>query len=157
MLSFADFSLGLDRILKLSQPLKEKLFAKMDKLSIGLVAYENFLEVLRTTTATQIHESVADSFAFEMAAIKRIKDFSTTSKSMSVEQLFKIMDSDFDGYISKEDLRVFLESILEVRELTPVRLDRIYRVLDQNKSGNLVISDLRYLINSDSYGQWVTS
>lgn len=39
MVSYAEFSRGLDEILTLSQPVKEQLFALMDKGSIGLINY----------------------------------------------------------------------------------------------------------------------
>lgn len=45
-LNFAEFSQGIDKIIKFSQPIKEKLFALMDKNNIGLVDYPNFLEVV---------------------------------------------------------------------------------------------------------------
>jgi Ca2+-binding EF-hand superfamily protein len=47
MVSYADFSRGLDEILILSQPVKEQLFSLMDKGSIGLINYHQFLDVLR--------------------------------------------------------------------------------------------------------------
>ena len=47
MVSFAEFQRGLDDILKLSQPVKEQLYALMDKDTIGLISYDQFLEVLR--------------------------------------------------------------------------------------------------------------
>lgn len=50
-LSFSEFSEGIDKIIKLSMPIKEKLFALMDKQQIGLVDYENFLEVLQISSA----------------------------------------------------------------------------------------------------------
>ena len=43
-LSFAEFSQGIDNVLTLSIPIKEKLFALMDKNQIGLVDYPSFLE-----------------------------------------------------------------------------------------------------------------
>jgi len=46
LLSFVEFSNGIDKILTLSVPIKEKIFALMDKNEIGLVDYPNFLEVI---------------------------------------------------------------------------------------------------------------
>lgn len=45
-LSYSEFSNGIDRILTLSVPIKEKMFALMDKNKIGLVDYPNFIEVI---------------------------------------------------------------------------------------------------------------
>ena len=72
LISFTAFSTGLDSILSLSQAVKEKLFARMDVLNIGLVSYDNFLEVLRQTTATQKRDTVIDSFAWEERILSQI-------------------------------------------------------------------------------------
>jgi Ca2+-binding EF-hand superfamily protein len=45
-LSFGEFSKGIDQVLTLSVPIKEKLFAIMDVNKIGLVDYPNFLELI---------------------------------------------------------------------------------------------------------------
>ncbi len=45
-LSYAEFSQGIDNVLTLSVPIKEKLFALMDKNQIGLVDYPSFLEII---------------------------------------------------------------------------------------------------------------
>lgn len=38
----------------------------MDYLAIGLISYDNFLEILRQTTATEVKEKVNDNFDWEM-------------------------------------------------------------------------------------------
>ena len=45
-LNFAEFSQGIDKIVTLSQPVKEKIFALMDANDIGMVDYPNFLDVI---------------------------------------------------------------------------------------------------------------
>ena len=45
-LSFGEFTSGIDSVMTLSTPIKEKLFALMDKNKIGLVDYDSFLEVI---------------------------------------------------------------------------------------------------------------
>jgi Ca2+-binding EF-hand superfamily protein len=45
-LSFSEFSNGIDKVLTLSEPIKEKLFALMDERQMGLVDYPRFLEVI---------------------------------------------------------------------------------------------------------------
>ena len=48
--------------------------------------------------------------------------------------MFKLMDSDFDENISKQDLSNFLANTLKVHreELTIVNLNRLYQLLDVN-------------------------
>ena len=45
-LSFAEFSAGIDTIMDMSLPVKEKFFAVMDSNQIGLVDYPNFIGIL---------------------------------------------------------------------------------------------------------------
>ncbi len=42
-----DLSVGLDKILKLSQPAKDGLFAYADKLKIGMINYQDFIALLK--------------------------------------------------------------------------------------------------------------
>lgn len=51
--SFVEFSNGMDKIIELSQPIKEKLFAMMDKSKMGLVDKETFIQVIQMTGATR--------------------------------------------------------------------------------------------------------
>ena len=46
LISFAAFSKHLDQITDLSQPLKEKLFGRMDTIQIGLVSFQQFKDTL---------------------------------------------------------------------------------------------------------------
>lgn len=58
---------------------------------------------------------------------------------ITVEEAFKCFDKDFDGYISKEDLKWGLVSILKVKdeEILPTKLDRLFRLLDFYKTNNI--------------------
>jgi hypothetical protein len=42
-----DFSAGLDKVIKLSQPAKDGLFAYIDKLKIGMINYADLLKILK--------------------------------------------------------------------------------------------------------------
>lgn len=46
-----DFSAGIDKVMKLSEPAKDGLFAYMDKLKIGMINYPDFLKVLKRSVA----------------------------------------------------------------------------------------------------------
>jgi len=70
-LSFAEFSEGLDKVIVLSGPVKEKLFALMDKQGMGLVDYPNFLEVLQLSTASKgVSSGVEDNFNWEQEVLQ---------------------------------------------------------------------------------------
>jgi len=73
MVSYSEFARGIDDILTLSQPVKEQLFALMDKGSIGLITYQQFLDVLRLQRIDK--QAVEDNFDWENGIITQIKDW----------------------------------------------------------------------------------
>lgn len=56
------------------------------------------------------------------------------------------MDFDFDGFISIEDLKIFLSRVLEIREILDTKLERLFKLIDHSKSGKIQIEDIRRLI-----------
>jgi Ca2+-binding EF-hand superfamily protein len=58
-------------------------------------------------------------------------------KRYTVEEAFKCFDKDFDGYISKTDLKQSLITLIEVpaAEIHATKVDRLYRLMDFFKQG----------------------
>ena len=56
---------------------------------------------------------------------------------MTVAEAFKCFDKDFDGFISKPDLKESLTDILEIspKTIVPTKLDRLFRLMDFFKTG----------------------
>lgn len=137
-LSLAELSSGLDTIITLSIPIKEKLFALMDKNEIGLVDYENFLKVIKLSTANQkgFKEGSSDNFDWEYDVIEQIKQW-VMKERITIEEAFKSFDKDFDGSINKNDLKWGLINIIKVKEeeIYPTKLDRLFRLMDFYKTG----------------------
>eukprot|EP00352_Strombidinopsis_acuminata_P000755 CAMPEP_0176339896 /NCGR_PEP_ID=MMETSP0126-20121128/1127_1 /TAXON_ID=141414 ORGANISM="Strombidinopsis acuminatum, Strain SPMC142" /NCGR_SAMPLE_ID=MMETSP0126 /ASSEMBLY_ACC=CAM_ASM_000229 /LENGTH=179 /DNA_ID=CAMNT_0017683753 /DNA_START=1701 /DNA_END=2240 /DNA_ORIENTATION=- len=111
MVSYAEFSRGLSSLVKLSQPVMEQIYALMDKNNIGLITYEQFLDVLRLQKIDK--QTVQDNFDWETDIIQKIKNW-IIKQRITVEEAFKCFDNDFDGQISKEDLKNSLVELLEV-------------------------------------------
>lgn len=146
-LTFAEFSNGIDAIMSLSQPVKEKYFSLMDKNKIGLVDYPNFLSVLEAGSADQIvRNDISDSFDWENSIIDKIKLWIAREK-ITIEEAFKCFDRDFDGFVKKEDLRWGIINILKVKEeeILPTKLDRLFRLIDFYKTGQIQPSDFQRL------------
>jgi Ca2+-binding EF-hand superfamily protein len=121
----------------LSVPIKEKLFALMDKNQIGLVDYPNFLEIINLSSAFKINKGqYNDNFDWENDVIEKIKHW-IHSDRITIEEAFKSFDKDFDGYVNKEDLKWSLIHILKIKEeeIFPTKLDRLFRLLDFYKTG----------------------
>ena len=119
--------------------MKEKLFALMDKNQIGLVDYPNFLEVINLSSAYKLSNgNMGDNFDWENEVIDKLKRWVATER-ITVDEAFKCFDKDFDGFISKSDLRWGLTDVLKVKEeeIYPTKLDRLFRLLDFYKTGKI--------------------
>lgn len=46
-----DFNVGIDKVLKLSQPIKDGFFAYMDTEKLGIINYDDFLKVMQRSVA----------------------------------------------------------------------------------------------------------
>ena len=71
------------------------------------------------------------------------------------EDAFRVMDPDFDGFMSKEDLNRFLKEVIKLNkeEITTQRVDRLFKLLDVFKRGNIQFSDIKRFFEEDmDYG-----
>ena len=101
----------MDDIVKLAPIVKEKLFALMDQNNIGLVEYNSFLEILQITQVSKPKVTVPDNFDWEEKIVKKLKNCICSSQ-ITVEEAFKSFDHDFDGVVSKDDLKWTLINLL---------------------------------------------
>jgi hypothetical protein len=99
-----------------------------------LINYEQFLDVLRLQQIDK--QALEDNFDWESGVIIQIKNW-IVKQRITVEEAFKCFDRDFDGFISKDDLRHSLSEILEINPalVQPTKLDRLYKLLDFFKTG----------------------
>ena len=148
-ISFSEFSQGIDKIMTLSLPVKEKFFSFMDKKHIGVVDYPTFLEVIQSSAVSDIkRNNFTDSFDWENSIVDKIKEW-IINERITVEEAFKCFDKDFDGFIMKDDLRWALINLLKVKEeeILPTKLDRLFRLLDFYKTGKIQTSDFQRILN----------
>ena len=56
-----------------------------------------------------------------------------------MDEAFKCFDKDFDGFISKDDLKWGLTNILKIpaEEQFPTKIDRLFRLMDFYKTGSV--------------------
>ncbi len=111
----------------------------MDKNEIGLVDYPNFLEVINLSSAKKLSKgALNDNFDWENAVIDQIRKW-VFSEKITIEEAFKSFDRDFDGYVNKADLKWALTNILQIKEeeIFPTKLDRLFRLLDFYKTGQI--------------------
>jgi len=149
-ISINEFSAGLDNVIKLSQPTKDGLFAYIDKRKIGMIGYDEILKILKRSVIDNKVEVSEDNFDWQENLIQRIKQY-TKEKNLSVEDTFRIADADFDGAVSKKDLNHFVREALKipVEEITPTRIDRLFKLIDVFKRNSLQLSDFKRLIHDN--------
>lgn len=85
----------------------------MDKIRIGLVSYDQFREVINLNEVglrimlKNDRKKIPDSFDWEQNLIKKLLDWIVDHR-LSLSEAFKLIDSDFDGTLSPQDLNGFL-------------------------------------------------
>ena len=156
-LSYAEFSQGLDSFLQLSIPIKEKIFATIDTNGIGLLTYEAFSDFVSRGARAKSDTRTFDNFNWEEHIVHEIREW-ITRENLTSEEAFKLFDKDFDGIISKADLKKSLIDILHIEPTTmiPQRIDRLFRMMDQYKTNTIQLSDFRRMIEESSGGMEVT-
>lgn len=89
--------------------------------------------------------------------LTRIKNKTNVFLDISYEDAFKIMDQDFDGVVSKGDLKNFIEKELKIQseELSSTNIDRLYKLMDFSKKGYIYKSDLQRALVNETNTAWL--
>lgn len=85
-----------------------------------------------------------------METIARIREW-YRAEGISLFDAFRTMDKDFDGFINKADLKTFLVEVLKFQEsdITIIRIDRLFKLIDQFKRGCIQFIDFKRLIQEN--------
>jgi len=69
-------------------------------------------------------------------------------EALKIEDAFRVLDSDFDGYIGKKDIEKFLKDVLHIspKDVTKDRINRIFKLMDEFKRGQIELTDLKRLL-----------
>ena len=150
MISFDEFDSGLKKIVDFSKNTVRGLFAYMDRNQIGMIDFNNFLKVMKKSVLDNLDEKNDDNFDWQVDIIKQIQQWYFNSGVRS-EDAFRIIDSDYDQFIGKNDLRIFLQSVLFIpaEEITSVRIDRLFNLIDQYKKSKIGYEDFRRILTDD--------
>ena len=114
-----------------------------------MVDYDSFLEIMQITSVSRPKSRASDTFKWEEEVIDKIWEY-ITSNWLTVEEAFKTFDKDFDGKISKEDLKWTIINVLkyDADTIQNTKLERLYKLLDFYKSGHIQLSDLHWVVDS---------
>lgn len=149
-ITIEEFCLGLDKVIKFSQMIKEGFFSFMDKQKIGMIDYKTFLLTMNKSIFQKQAEVSEDNWVWQVQTITKIREW-FKEEGISLYDAFRLVDKDFDGFINKIDLKNFLREVLHFQEneLTGTRLDRLFKLIDQFKRGCVQFLDFKRLIEMD--------
>jgi len=156
MLTALDWSEGLNRFVDISNPIKDGFFAAMDTKGIGLIDYQTFLRVLKDGEMEDVGNK--DSWNEEERVLARIRHW-IQAQEVTIEAAFRAFDRDFDGVISKSDLKESLATLLNISEsdLPSAKLDRLYKLMDSCKRDSVQLADFKAVMEHPVAPQWKQS
>lgn len=156
VLSAKQFSEGLSKYIELSEQVKNGLFALIDKLGTGLITFDSFLSVIKDTNIEP--KPHKDSWTWENDCIHKIRSW-IKAEGISVENAFRAFDHDFDGVISKDDLKTALMTVLKMQEkdCRSSKMDRLYKLMDTFKRNSIQLSDFKLLFEENVNPNWKIS
>lgn len=72
-----------------------------------------------------------DDWDWELEMLNKIRNW-CKRENLTVEDAFRTFDKDFDGEISKGDIRLFMRDIfkLEGKEVSETKLNRLFKLMD---------------------------
>ncbi len=140
--------------MKFSQTIKEGFFAYLDVLKIGMIDYPHFLMIIKKPLNSK-KVIINDSFDWQSSILSKLRSYFKSEKCSSADA-FRIVDSDFDGFISKADLKKFL--IVELNErsedVNSSNIDRLFKLLDRFKRGCINKEDFAHFLEGKEEG-WI--
>ena len=119
-----------------------------------MIDYPHFLMVIKKPLNSK-KVIINDSFDWQSSIISKLHLYFNSEK-LSPADAFRIVDSDFDGFISKSDLKKFLISVLNVRteEANSSNIDRLFKLLDRFKRGCITKDDFAHFFDGKEEG-WI--
>ena len=153
-IAYSAFMAHWDSLYPISNTQKEGLFRLFDPQSIGQIDYPSFLRILRDVEIDP--KASSDNWDWEQDVISKIKAWKTAQK-LSTEAVFRAFDRDFDGVLSKTDLRESLESLLKLGSLPSARVERVYKLLDVFKRDSVQLADFKVIFEENRRPEWKSS
>ena len=126
----------------------EQFFTFLDEYKNGKVDLNTFrikLNILDDDINLNQEIKFKGNPTIEQLLLKEFTKYFMGNKYLSDTELFSILDSDQDGLISKEDLKLFAVNLLKMneKELTYDKLLHFISSISSTKDENLTISDIQ--------------
>jgi Ca2+-binding EF-hand superfamily protein len=103
----------------------------MDKTNIGMVDIQQFMEQMKMNLVKEEVKKEYDNFDFQVNIIKEIHNW-VNGNNLTADDAFRVIDNDFDGFLSRSDLSHFLKNVLHYDEkvVTSPIVDRLFKLMD---------------------------
>ena len=101
--------------MQLSNEAKQGFFNFMDKNNIGMIDFKQFYKTMNMNLTKDMAEEKFDNFDFQVNTIRKIHEW-VDKNNLSPDDAFRVIDHDFDGFLSRSDLSRFLKTILHLPE-----------------------------------------
>ena len=157
LVNIDEWKQNLDQVLKYPTHIKDGLFAFIDKEKIGMIDYKTFLKTLRYATAIgeidlQADKDKEDEWKWSQEQLLALRRW-FEREQLSIEDAFRVLDHDFDGFIKNNDIDYFLRHVLQVpeKEISPSKINRIFKLMDEFKRGQIQLVDLRRILTENSH------
>ena len=118
-ITITEMQLNIQKVLELSKEAVDCLFKFMDKQTVGLIPYSVFAKCMNKSIVNKTSEGPEDNFDWEYEILFKIRNW-VHKENLTVEEAFRAIDKDFDGFISKTDIQNYLKEVLkfEDKEIT---------------------------------------
>ena len=131
----------------------ELFFGFLDEFKNGKVDLNTFrikLNIFDDDINLNQEHSYKGNTIIEKLLLKEISKYFLENNNLSDTEFFSILDSDNDGLISKEDLKIFAVNLLKMneKELTYTKLLHFITSISSTKDENLTLSDIQNFIQN---------
>ena len=143
----------------------EQFYAYLDEYKNGKVDINTFrikLNIFDDDIKLNEENIYKGNTTVEKLLLKEIAKYYMENNYLSDTEFFSILDSDHDGLISKEDLKIFAVKLLKMneRELTYTKLLHFISSISSTKDENLTLSDIQNFmkdIKNNNMNKYVNS
>ena len=146
----------------------EQFFTFLDKYKnekVDLNTFRTKLNIFEDDINLNKEHTYKGNPTIENLILKEFSKYYLNNNYLSDTELFSILDSDNDGLISKEDLKIFASNLLKIneKELTYNKLLHFITSISSNKDENLILSDIQNLMqeiknnNLDKYKKMIAN
>ena len=147
LITYNEFAEGIAKMIRFSDITTRGLFSYFDRQKIGMVDFNNFMKVMKKSVLDSLEEGYEDSFDWQVNVLQKIRIW-YKNLDMSSEDAFRIIDTDYDRKINKQDLYSFLKNVLQLplEELWSSRIDRLFNLIDLYRNGAVQYEDFKRVL-----------